>query len=178
MNKKEYFNCWPAAANVAAVITFIISGGKSQPWPSIHFDLYIDIFHILLPLQVLWWRNAVSWCTFFPRSPASPLLCLFLTSFCSHVNVCVFLGFWTIPLPPLSLQVLAPTMCTEWGWCGNPWTKWGVWGNAPPSPSSASSSPSSFSWTCTWKTAMCWSVVHPFPNKGPFPINIPASFWN
>lgn len=58
----------------------------------------------------------------------------------------------------LLVQIAARSVCTAWGWCGNPWTRWGVWGNAPLFPSSASSSLSSSSWTYTLKTAMCWLV--------------------
>ena len=57
----------------------------------------------------------------------------------------------------LPLQI-PPRTCEAWGWCGNPWTRWGVWGSAPPFPSSASSSPSSSSSTSTLKTATCWLV--------------------
>ena len=64
---------------------------------------------------------------------------------------------WCVSLSVRPVQV-PPTVGPAWGWCGSPWTRWGVFGNAPPSPSSASSSPSSSSSTSISRTDTCWSA--------------------
>lgn len=57
----------------------------------------------------------------------------------------------------VSLQIPV-RVSPSWGWCGSPWTRWGVSVNAPPSPSWGSWSPVYSSSICTLRMGMCWWV--------------------